>query len=104
MLEAKDTIINREEFEALIQHIIGKEIPKTETELGNLIADACRPPVEAQAAISFRMGKQEGIKKVVEWIEKRDCAYHLFGDFIHHFKIMDNEWQAKLKEWGIEPK
>ena len=45
--------------------------------------------IKAQAEISFRAG----IREVVEWIEKHEMymAFHCKED-----------WQAKLKEWGVK--
>jgi len=48
--------------------------------------------LEAQAEISFKAG----IKEVVEWVKERDC-----GTKSSVWLFRDN-WQAKLKEWGIE--
>ena len=72
----------------------------------------CQPILEAQAEVSFRIGKtlsvaetmelslkamedmkKAGLKEVVDWVEKHKpfMAFHC-----------DKDWQAKLKEWGIE--
>jgi len=47
---------------------------------------------QAQAEISFKAG----IKEMAEWIKERDC-----GDKSCVVIAID-DWQAKLKEWGIE--
>lgn len=40
--------------------------------------------------------KQAGIKEVVEWIEHQDNPVN-----ISHIHIVRNDWQSKLKEWGL---
>lgn len=93
---AKDTIISASEFEVLIQHIHGRKFPTTEEELGDLIADACRPPVEAQAEISFRMGKSAGIREVVDDLTiTMDNAR--VGYTLGAVEKCLKRWQAKLK-------
>ena len=42
----------------------------------------------------YNEGRQAGIKEVVEWIEG--------GGLSSGFLANWSEWQAKLKEWGIE--
>lgn len=40
-----------------------------------------------------------GIREVAEWVEKH------FNDELgkcHYYRFEDYQWQAKLKEWGIE--
>lgn len=71
MMEAKDTIISASEFEILIQHIHGRKFPTTEEELGQLIASACRRPVEAQAEISFSLGEKQGYERGIREIENQ---------------------------------
>jgi hypothetical protein len=72
--------------------------------------DSRKEEIEALMSIAFKdgekAGKQEGIKEVVEWIksnaclERGDCDVGLcFEDYLH-FDYHD--WQAKLREWGIE--
>lgn len=46
---------------------------------------------ERQAEISFKAG----LKETVEWVKTHYAGYQ-------DYTISDNEWQAKLKEWGIE--
>lgn len=54
---------------------------------------------------NFKAGEEQGIQKgrreVVEWIQKRDCPYTIFVEKVHVFKVVDLEWQSKLKEWGL---
>ena len=52
-------------------------------------------------AISYleglKEGKKQGVKEVVEWIKaRREGGYNLC------LKVHWEEWQAQLKEWGIE--
>ncbi len=46
----------------------------------------------------YKAGKQAGIKEVVEWIEGKN--HHDRTESYYEFYGL--EWQAKLKEWGIE--
>ena len=47
----------------------------------------------------FNRGKKVGIKEVVEWVEEhRWKSVFLTGDVL----LGVEEWQAKLKEWGIK--
>ncbi len=104
---------------------------RVENLLGKLICNASKEEIiktcsaiqqlnlAVNAEISFKAGQhslltekqltehddmvyQAGIREVVEWIEKRDCSYHLLGEHVHVFKVVDDEWITKLKEWGIE--
>jgi hypothetical protein len=64
----------------------------------------------------YELGKQAGIKEVVEWVDKwREVVEH--GDYSNgneafgvdegrvltyqHIENLDKQWQSKLKEWGI---
>ena len=42
--------------------------------------------------------KQEGRREVVEWIQKYS---HLKDDSKNLYLVMDESWEAKLKEWGL---
>ncbi len=66
-----------------------------------------------QAEISFKAGKQVGIKEVVDWI-KTNSSLFIAGRDIEKLAGSNNreatsyypiikylDWQAKLKEWGI---
>lgn len=72
----------------------------------------CNKDMDEQTEISFKAGsalslekqglaylegKQMGIKEVVDWVKE-----HRF-DSIHTsaFRVVESEWQSKLKEWGI---
>ena len=55
-----------------------------------------------------KLGRKAGIKEVVEWIE-RYSTHHTRELLLTHEKdkifllvIRNQEWQSKLKEWGIE--
>lgn len=80
-MEAEKTVMGEEEM--LCCSLIGK-FPFEDVR--DVIEETCIH----QAEITFPLGKQEGIREVVEWIQ-----YHLpdyeFGD----------KWQAKLKDWGL---
>lgn len=58
---------------------------------------------KAQAKVSFEAGQLSGRQEVVSWIEKnkRDRMGWKSTSMVA-FAIWTIEWQAKLKEWGIE--
>ena len=67
---------------------------------------------EAQAEISFKAGKLEGRREVVEWMEgncmlsvldKGRFTYKDTGSITFNLGNLGDseEWQAKLKEWGL---
>lgn len=104
-MKASDTVIKAREFEILIQHIHGRKFPTTEEELGSLIADVCRRPVEAQAEITWKAREPEiaearkaGIKEVVEWINSHSFS----ADPWNYYEFSEKEWQAFLKKKGID--
>ena len=104
-MEAKDTVMSPAGIEAIM-------LPKNSyimpVEMGK-----CMDLVKAQAEISFRagfeLGQNEcpphwdretaiymaGIKKVVDWLRWHKGLMEFMG--MHH----EEEWQAKLKEWGL---
>lgn len=114
-MKAKDTVMT-DLAQAIIKH---PELP-----MGQAIA------IE-QAEISFKAGKEAGVKEVIEWmgqfgglankIEGEDPEY---GHQVQYWECRDDlspeeyeelgtiyyfpieikykEWQSKLKEWGIK--
>ena len=60
-----------------------------------IIKKDARAIATAQAEISFKAG----IREVVEWIEE-DLNFDSFGG--SRLDKLREEWQAKLKEWGID--
>ena len=61
-----------------------------------------RAIAKAQAEISFKAGRESMLKEVVEWIEAEFTELILGGEKLLEFKVMDEEWQAKLKEWNVK--
>ena len=53
--------------------------------------------------IFFNAGEKQGIEKVVEWVETHgDKVYKdLHPDFIAFRRIMEDGYQAQVKEWGL---
>jgi len=94
MMEAKDTVMRDEQIIKLTQDIfrelIGDEIP-----VEHISIELIKPILGNQAEIFF----EAGIKEVVEWVNK-----NIFWkkDATHSTSFYPKEWQAKLKEWGIE--
>jgi len=60
-------------------------------------------PEDSARTEGYLEGKQEGIREVVEWIKnnseewERPSTHKIVG-----VEIKYDNWQAKLKEWGIE--
>ena len=50
---------------------------------------------KAQAEITWDIAHKAGIREVVEWIENRSIL-------ANRGTAHGQEWQAKLKEWGIK--
>lgn len=80
-MKAKDTLMSREELEQVYRDGL----------IGWWLRIA-----QAQAELSFRAG----IKEVVEYIHQHLIDPRVTGDL--KTTITPWEWQAKLKEWGIE--
>ena len=56
-------------------------------------------PAFEQAEISFKAG----IREVVEWLPWEKTAYQTEeGSPIIQIQISEAEWEAQLKEWGVE--
>ena len=55
------------------------------------------PP--AELPVKLEEAKLAGRREVVEWIIKNSYGFDK-GDGVMVRKIIDGEWQAKLKEWG----
>lgn len=109
-MKAEDTVMRNME----IQHAIYNAQPKRL--IDNFLLDEYllqfQAVAKAQAEISFKAGAGEkekakeraleagkvlGRREVVEWIEQ-DCGY----DGSHWRHIVDAEWQAQKKKWGIK--
>ncbi len=115
-IQAKDTIMSKDEM--LGCSLVGK-YPFKDVE--DVIRETCIHQIEITWDIAFKAGtkvgysagiiegqytnhkrhgkkmvqaRQEGIREVVEWITR--------PKFIVHPRFYTEEWEAKLKEWGIE--
>jgi len=75
-----------------------------------------------QAEISFKAGEDKGYaharqhcedviipqtekqarKEVVDWIKKNSETFETHSGRIFEFNLRKEEWQTKLKEWGID--
>ena len=62
----------------------------------NPTEDDLQKAVEKQAEISFKIGKQEGMKEVVEW--GLETCPHCIGMTYHYKRVCDSCWEDKLKE------
>ena len=93
-MEEKDTVMTDKQIE---RTILSASLPES----GSYAKEICIK----QAEISFKAGKEVGIKEVVEWIqdnadlERGDRDVGLcFEDYLH---FDYRNWQAKLKSWHI---
>ena len=84
-MEAKDTVMKIEELLDIEEAVEDAVFSGQETDTKPVAI------AKAQAITSFRAG----IREVVGWVNQH-CfkAYTIQDDY--------NEWQAKLKEWGIK--
>ena len=60
---------------------------------------ACPLSEEEVRKCSRRLGYLAGIREVVEWVERHT---HKMNTNMYGISLGRAEWQAKLKEWGIE--
>jgi len=85
-MEAKDTVMSDEERKKFLPINDGYSYYKG---YGEAIS-------QAQAEISFKAG----IREVVEWLQKTSDNLD-YNNTISLFAVGMGEWEAKLKEWGI---
>jgi len=114
-MEAKDTVMEKNQIkDVILKHYCSPETTRKDIS----IHDHEYEIVEAQAEISFKagreeehkeleeaiaegieigkvVGKQAGIREAVECIEE-------MGLIKYSGLISRTDWQAKLKEWGIQ--
>ena len=101
-MEANDTVMSKEEIltRAIDMGLMGLFTHDAATK-------ALTEHLEHQAEISFPLGKAEGRKEVVEWFKTKQgaafaMAYYGKTSAARTFQVDEDEWQAKLKEWGVE--
>ena len=93
-MEAKDTVMSKSQVNEILKRK-GVFIPDfVEYNESHPDYKFCL----AQAEISFKAG----IKEVVDWIEENNSSSPLVS-WITIFRFQEDEWLAKLKEWGITP-
>ncbi len=83
-MEAKDTVLSKEQLDAI-------DLKNAESNFIDALYDTARQ----QAEISFKAG----IKEVVDWVNK-NVAWR--PDAPYKSAIDMDDWKAKVKEWGIE--
>ncbi len=91
-MKAKDTVLTPDQ----LRNRIDKDI-----QVGTMAQKA----LELQDEISFKAGEGAGMKKVVAWIRTMPLFIirvdRNLNDVVRSLEG-NTEWQAKLKEWGIE--
>ena len=91
-MEAKDTVMNKEKLKQI------NDAMPPEAKYG----DVFETIAYNQAEISFPLGEQQGIEKVVEWMEEHSIiTYGRAPLKIKWQSINPVAWQAFLKERGI---
>ena len=106
-MEAKDTVMRIEDWEQFDLGARKRTNQLAQDTKGNFNAADIEAiykaaeiaKLEKQAEISFPLGKQEGRKEAVEWIESN--VIKKVGIPIAYF-FTEDELQEKLKEWGLE--
>lgn len=91
-MEAKDTVMS------VGRHNESVYCPHCGEEFG--IESKVEYEREMQAEISFKAGKQEGIREVVEWLIPHTRINWRFG--ILQTNLDAVEWQSKLREWEMK--
>ena len=94
-MEAKDTVMSGKEIDKLVNTFAKTAGYNNARTVEQVVAFS-------QAEISFK----EGMKEVVEWIEKNGNYAETSHDSTMSsgediFGVAPMDWQAKLKEWGI---
>jgi len=120
-MEAKDTVMSEEKIRKIY---LDRAIERYGVEGGTQIISQLESVnngqdiAEAQAELSFKAGyeqkcfetyeagvkdgNQKGIREVVEWLHQ-DINREIHKGFeVVIFKALGEDWQAKLKEWGID--
>lgn len=64
------------------------------------INEAPKKDTEVSLAELCMKHRREGIREVVEWLEEH--RHQDLATTYHRFVITVDEWQAKLKEWGLD--
>ncbi len=95
-MPVKDTVL---ELKQLTE--VRTAYPANEVSKAQMVAD--QKKIKEQAKISFSLGEQQGIRKVVEWINYYINLPELPELRSDNFnKIFQFQWQIKLQEWEIQ--
>ena len=112
-MNAGDTVMSQEQIVTCLRKVAEYTAKKAAVAIST-----------AQAEVSFQAGQEQGFragvyagrKEVVEWLKAQidDKPYQFLGCYITKWSKTDEptlaltnfhkdeEWQAKLKEWGLE--
>lgn len=118
-MEAKDTVMSPEMREMFrmkchedISAYLGVDIPDVKlSDMDGGAIQICRDvaheELKTQADISFREGMKEVVRQLKAVFTDMPCESTVIGTNLTIPEppakyIMDREWRAKLKEWGIE--
>lgn len=115
-MEAKDTVMSVTEILTMTKHILADNETAGELQISHRVAQA---QAEITWGKAFRAGydkalaqlcdmtaecEQNGRREVAEWVEKETFPYHAVPYDKESLvrNILEDKWQAKLKEWGID--
>ena len=114
MSDWKDTVMT----EGQIKQAVANAVANAGDEIGQSLAasvakaqaeisfkagyDLAKEELAGIQILNFRDGKRAGRREVVEWInEMADIENFKDAPKLIGFTILSEDWQAKLKEWGI---
>lgn len=98
-MEAKDTVMDTKQkkiaggYDPLIQVYV------TPIDIYNIQQKLCEKQAEITGRVMYDEGFKAGMKEVVEWLKGKRVVTDLLG--AARFYASNEEWQAKLKEWGV---
>ncbi len=97
-MKREDTVMSNEQIEKLVQDWVDEDFAVRSVQLDRGHWEYIVSVIaKAQAEISFNAG----IREVVNWIEIVPPVTELSEGNMKHYVISIEQWQNKLKEWGI---
>ena len=97
-MEAKDTVMSPEQLEQVEEDYIDEDFSVNSIGLGRGHTEDLKLRVaQAQAEITFPLGKKDGIKEVLSFLHDGSLCEHKIAR-----KKCAICWQALLKKWELE--